>query len=552
MALDHRPPWLLSAALLGSILLGSCGGHHRSGMTITEGPALGASEPERGVPPHVAPRLDQAGLQQLDDFIVTTMIELDIPGLALGIVSGDDVVHLRGFGVSDDRSRPVTPDTPFLTASVTQLITATAAMQLVEDGLLDLDAPVRRYLPWFTTASGDSARITPRHLLNQQSGFSERVGLDNIFNGTTSETALEDNVRRLKDVNLANPLGTYEYSNVNHDILGLIVQTLSNQSFEDYASANVLAPLEMRHSHLEQDAARADGLATGFYRWFGTPAPTAMPFSRSLVPSMMLMSTVEDLSHLLIAQLNGGSYAGARVLTTDSMREFQTPELYGLYSGTAMGWQVRPLWDAPIQLGSEEDALEYRIPTILENEGRYPTFGSYIAVVPEGRWGLVVLVNTNDLLTGREAFPYENVLRMVLGEEPQPLANTVPILARNLRWVLTTVLMLLVAAAGLAGVRIRRWRSSPMGLPEGMGAFVRYVLFPTGVDLIVLYVLVFVLPARYDVSAVVALRGAPDVGVLVALIVLLTVGWGTTRTVLTLTTLYRKREGPGLTFRVAR
>ena len=556
MATRSLPPGRVHALLAAAcvlVLLGGCGGYHSAGITITEGAdAVGEAEPERGVPPHVAPRLDTASLEALDDFIQQEMLEHDIPGLALGIVSGANTVHLRGFGVADGRSRPITPDTPFLLAEPTGLLTAIAALQLVEDGLLDLDAPVRQYLPWFTTATGDSDSITVRQLLHHRSGFSERTGLDQLFSGDTSDEALETHVRGLGDVELANLPGTYEYSNINYDILGLLVQTVSQASFEEYVSRNVLDPLEMRHSHQASDTARADGMAEGFYRWFGAPAPTGMPYSRALAPSVMTISTVEDLSHLLVSQLNAGEYAGARVLTADSTQLMQTPDMYSRYSGIAAGWQVRPLWDAPIQLAGEDETVEFRIPTILEVQGNYPTYESYVAIVPEGQWGVVMLVNTNDQLTGRDVFPFQSVLQLILGEQVTPTVNTVPVLARNLRWILLAILVLLVASATISWFRIRRWRQSPIGLPEGPGAFVRFVALPLVVDLAVFYVLVFLIPARLDVSPWVALRGAPDVGLLVALIVVMTVGWGITRTVLTVTTLYRKKAVTGPSFRVGR
>ena len=75
------------------------------------------------------------------------MREVHIPGLALGIVHNDEVVHLRGFGEADPAGRTVTPQTPFILASASKSFTALAIMQLVESGKVDLDAPVRRYLP---------------------------------------------------------------------------------------------------------------------------------------------------------------------------------------------------------------------------------------------------------------------------------------------------------------------------------------------------------------------------------------------------------------------
>ncbi len=87
-------------------------------------------------------------LTSIDAYIEKEMREVHIPGLALGIVHNDELVHLRGFGDAGE-GRPVTPQTPFILASASKSFTALAIMQLVESGRVDLDAPVQRYLPDF-------------------------------------------------------------------------------------------------------------------------------------------------------------------------------------------------------------------------------------------------------------------------------------------------------------------------------------------------------------------------------------------------------------------
>src|SRR5829696_2650954 len=112
-----------------------------------------------------------ADFNAIDRFVQTEMSAIGRPGLALGITHGDRVVHLRGFGIADLSGRPVTPQTPFVIGSVTKSFTALAVMQLVEADLLDLDAPVQRYLPWFRVADPEASKqITLRHLLHHVSG----------------------------------------------------------------------------------------------------------------------------------------------------------------------------------------------------------------------------------------------------------------------------------------------------------------------------------------------------------------------------------------------
>ncbi len=113
----------------------------------------------------------------IDSYIQAQLDEARIPGLALGIVQGDQIVHLKGFGKANDSGGAVTPQTPFLLGSLSKSFTALAVMQLVEAGKIELDAPIARYLPWFRVADPvASARITVRQLLNQTSGISTDTG----------------------------------------------------------------------------------------------------------------------------------------------------------------------------------------------------------------------------------------------------------------------------------------------------------------------------------------------------------------------------------------
>src|SRR5688572_20038176 len=93
----------------------------------------------------------------LDAYIQAQMKYLHVPGLALGIVRGVTIVHLKGFGIADPSGRPVTPQTPFIIGSVSKSFTALAIMQLVEGGQLELDAPAQRYIPWFRVADPDAS-----------------------------------------------------------------------------------------------------------------------------------------------------------------------------------------------------------------------------------------------------------------------------------------------------------------------------------------------------------------------------------------------------------
>ena len=146
--------------------------HHRAGKALRT--RLGGHAAAAGLPASEAPA---PGFTAIDAYIRRQMKDARIPGLALGIVHDGRPVHLRGFGRADDSGRAFTPQTPFFIGSNSKSFTALAVMQLAEAGKLDLDAPVRRYIPWFRVADPEaSALITVRHLLNQTSGLTEGAG----------------------------------------------------------------------------------------------------------------------------------------------------------------------------------------------------------------------------------------------------------------------------------------------------------------------------------------------------------------------------------------
>jgi CubicO group peptidase (beta-lactamase class C family) len=203
-------------------------------------------------------RSNEPDIASIDAYISAQMQADHIPGMALGLVHNDQVMHLRGFGSADQSGRVVTPQTPFILASVSKSFTALAVMQLVEAGKIELDAPVQRYLPWFRVADPvASARITVRHLLYQTSGLPPSACSTDQITMT-----LEQFVRSLGTVVLDRPVGSlYEYCSANYDVLGLTVQRVSGQSYATYVQQHIFAPLQMHDSFASEQEARRDGLA---------------------------------------------------------------------------------------------------------------------------------------------------------------------------------------------------------------------------------------------------------------------------------------------------
>jgi CubicO group peptidase (beta-lactamase class C family) len=257
---------------------------------------------------------DGPDLPAIDRYVRSEMDAQRIPGLALGIVHGDRIVHVQGFGHADRSLRQVTPETPFLIGSVTKSFTALAIMQLSEAGRLQLDAPVQRYLPWWRVADRDaSAQITVRHLLYQVSGLSKATGNAYATSRDTHDSALEDRVRGLSDAELTQPVGaTWQYSNANYWTLGMIVQAVSGQSYETYVQQHIFDPLQMGKSYTSGTEAVQHGLPTGHRYWYGFPVASEVPFDRGGLGSGGLSSSAQDMTRYLSLYLNQGHVAPPR------------------------------------------------------------------------------------------------------------------------------------------------------------------------------------------------------------------------------------------------
>jgi len=323
----------------------------------------------------------------IDKYLAAQMLRLHIPGAAVAIVDGDRVMHRCGIGRARPEGEVPTPETPFFIGSLTKSITAMAVMQLVEAGKIELDAPVQHYLPWFRVADPViSAQMTVRHLLNQTSGLpflASEIALDD-FDDHPGGT--ERQVRALSTLKIKRPLGSKcEYSNFNYNVLGLIVEATSGETYTDYIQKHIFDPLEMQHSYSSKVAAQKERLAVGHRHWFSLPFPAPnWPVPPSSLPSGQLISCAEDMAHYLIAHLNSGRYSEAQLLSNAGIDEMHrgVKELgMGEFSGGlyGMGW-------CEIDLGEEKT---------YSHGGNLPDYSAFMALIPGQRKGIIILFNAD-------------------------------------------------------------------------------------------------------------------------------------------------------------
>jgi CubicO group peptidase (beta-lactamase class C family) len=383
-------------------------------------------------------------LGAIDAYIEKQMQEQRIPGLALAIVRGDQIVHLKGFGEANASKERVTPQTSFSIGSLTKSFTALAVMQLVNAGKLELDAPVQRYLPWFRVADADvSARITVRHLLNNASG------LPRDFEGTPA-VDLQTRLTKLSSLPLEQPLGTYNYSNVGYQLLAMLIQTVTGQSYEAYISQSIFSPLKMSRSFAPLPQTQPASTTVGYHYWFGLPVASGLPPYRTGPGNGGIFASAEDMAHYLIAQLNGGRYADQSVLSAAGIAELHKPAVARPDGHYAMGWGVKT---------NANDKV-----TTLSHSGQTYNYFAKMILVPESGWGVVVLQNSQymlKLIAGdySQDTIADGVVSLLLGQQPSnPSGNFVLLLIYGL---LVLLIVGQVVAIVWFVIKRRRWEKRP-------------------------------------------------------------------------------------------
>lgn len=454
----------------------------------------------------------------IDAYVNSQMSKYRIPGLALAIIHGDQIVYMRGYGIANQAGDPVTQQTSFIIGSTGKSITATAMMLLVDEGKVDLDAPVQKYLPWFRLSDeAASKQVTVRMLLNHASGIPGDAGAASKAYSDESLDALEEQVRSFSTVKLSHTPGTsYEYANANYQIAGMVIQAVSGQSFQDFIRERIYTPLDMRNSFTSKDEARQHGMATGYRYWFGYPLPADnLPYSYKQFPAGWYICSVEDLAHYLILHMNNGRYGDKTLVSADGMAELHRPVL----NDYAMGWVV--------------------VNGIISHNGGVPNYGSGLYFDSNTDYGVVALFNADQ---GEFYSPVHviapSVLEMLDGRQPfLPTPDTwhnimIPALAITL--ILQVVWFLLSAWA------IRRWGNNRRNQPKYLVTKLIWLIVPLIFELGLAYYIISSFRAQGG-TVLTAIITQPNIVSMALISFALAIGWGLTRTILSMRLLVSTR-----------
>jgi CubicO group peptidase (beta-lactamase class C family) len=353
--------------------------------------------------------------ESIERYLDHAIQQWHIPGLAVAIVKDDQIFYAKGFGQSDDQ-HSITPQTPFIIGSLSKSLTATAIMQMVEAGKIDLEAPVKQYLPWFRLDSAQSDRIKISDLLHHTSGLSIQTDIDYLdLNTPTNSHSLEKYVRRLSQAKPSSPASReFNYANANYAILGLVVQQVAGIPYEKYIESHIFQPLEMYHSFTSQYQAAESSppLATGYRFWLNQPVATTVPFDRQNLPAGYLISSAHDIANYLIMHLNQGRFQGKTLISPASWQRLHEPAVLAWgHSTYAMGWV--------------HDQVNNNL-TIQYHGGELVNFSGSATLIPSQGWGIVILTN---VFPGLIADPirklYLGVVNILQGINPSQFQNNI-------------------------------------------------------------------------------------------------------------------------------
>ncbi len=275
----------------------------------------------------------------LNELCTQTIEKLDVTGAQIALVVGDTLTHAEAGIANAELGTPVTADTCFQIGSTTKVYTATLAMQLVDQGLLDIDRPVSSYLPDVRLASaGDWRAITPRRLMSMTSG---------IDNGPYTDTGRNDDcVARYVDLLAEMPLtfapgSAYGYSNASTIVTGLIIETLTGRCWDEVIRDRLLRPAGLTESVSLPEELPYHRIAVARP---GEDAVRRWSRGRAGGPSgASLATSARDLARFGQVFLRRGLAAdGTRLLSESAVATMLSPQVEVPARVFADGWCVGP------------------------------------------------------------------------------------------------------------------------------------------------------------------------------------------------------------------
>lgn len=318
-----------------------------------------------------APVFTNASKPVLDEVVVKYMKELDLPGIAIGIVKDGEPYYAKGYGyASMKEGKRVTAATTFHTASISKVFTALAIMRLRDKNKLSLEQTLIETLPDLAYANDETREITLHQLLNHTSGLPDVQGYD-WPSAKSDELALENYFGKMVLKTQASPGTEIQYSNLGYDLLGLVVAKVSGESFEDY---------------VEQEILRPAGMSVSNFRYFRLdPENTARPYTKNLLGAIVPQKVYPyNREHAPSSTLN---------TSAEDMTRWMANFLRRLPKEASLMEMIRPSTESGDWIGLGFQRFDVQGKRGIGHFGGDRGFRSYLLMLPEEGIGIVVLGN---------------------------------------------------------------------------------------------------------------------------------------------------------------
>jgi CubicO group peptidase (beta-lactamase class C family) len=309
----------------------------------------------------------------------------DVTGLSIVLIDDQEIVWAEGFGMADKEKQILaSPETIYRVGSISKLFTATAAMQLAEQGKLDIDKPLQTYLPDFSIKRRfpDRTPITPRTLMTHHSGLPS-----NYDKGMWAKQPepFANLVTYLRDEHAVLPPNTvFAYSNLGVTLLGLAEERISGRDFASFMRASLLEPMGMAHSSFATEPDTSFVAASAYSNGNKAREPGLRD-----VPAGGLNSTVLDLSRLVRMVFADGISNGKRIISHESLAEMMRPQNstipLDLDFHIGLGWMLGGLGDIDIKNAGP----------VVHHSGATLYHRGTLVMLPDKKLGVVVLSNSS-------------------------------------------------------------------------------------------------------------------------------------------------------------
>jgi CubicO group peptidase (beta-lactamase class C family) len=312
-------------------------------------------------------------------------VQHKVPGASLGVMLGDEYVEFVTGVANVDTKLPVTNDTLFQIGSITKVYTSTLVMRLVDQKKIDLDAPVKKYVPEFTLADKSYLdKITVRQLLTHTNGIDGADYFDDFGKG---DDAIERFVASMSKLGQLYPPGAmWSYCNAGTVLAGRVIEKVTGSTFADAFHEALLEPLGVKNTTLRIEDMLVRSCATGHITLPGASEPSVTPsplLPLSCVPAGSLTcSTPRDLMTFVRMHLDGGRAAGKRFLSERSTKQMQTAQVQ------------RPRYFRGAEMGIGWSIADFGGERVLAHTGGTIGQLAFLYVMPDRRFAFALLTNS--------------------------------------------------------------------------------------------------------------------------------------------------------------